>query len=121
MKPSAILSELEREPVVYFGCTWSEIGNTLRKGLVIGLISASIAGVSASLILTVSISLVIGMIVMLLATVAYTRLMLRRIASLRAGKPLFYERHVATHKSKKFIRPAPQYQRERNHAAKTKK
>lgn len=121
MKPSAILSELEREPVVYFGCTWTEIGNSLRKGIVVGLIAAILAGIVASIFMSISLSLVLSMVAMLATTTLYTRTRLRRIAGLRAGKPLFYERHVQTSKSARFIRPARRYQRERNQDATKKK
>ena len=44
----------------------------------------------------------------------YVRRRLYRIASLRAGRPLFYELHAMIYQSSRFIQPATRYQRERN-------
>lgn len=48
MKPGAILSELEWEPVVFWGCTRSEIFSALRRGMVIGALAASLLTVIAA-------------------------------------------------------------------------
>jgi len=54
------------------------------------------------------------MLSMMGTTYLLTRGRLRRIASLRAGRPLFYELHAPIYKRPQFIQPAVRYQRERN-------
>ena len=107
MKPGSILSEMEREPVIFFGCTWSEVTSALRQGLAVGALVAALAAIPAVI--------AIAMFTMMAVTFFATRRQLRKIAELRAGRPLFYERHAQTHtNSNIFIQPARRYQRERN-------
>ena len=114
MKPGAILSELEREPVVFWGCTRSEIFSALRRGMVIGALAASLLTVIAATFLRGSTLVPIWMLSMMGITYLLTRSRLYRIASLRAGRPLFYELHALIYKRPQFIQPAARYQRERN-------
>ena len=114
MKPGAILSELEREPVIFWGCTRSEIFSALRRGMMIGVVTASLLTVTAAAFLRSSTLVPIWMLSMMGTTYLLTRGRLRRIASLRAGRPLFYELHALIYKKPQFIQPATRYQRERN-------
>ena len=114
MKPGAILSELEREPVIFWGCTRSEIFSALRRGMMIGVLTASLLTVTAAAFLRSSTLVPIWMLSMMGTTYLLTRSRLRRIASLRAGRPLFYELHALIYKRPQFIQPAARYQRERN-------
>lgn len=114
MKPGAILSELEREPVIFWGCTRSEIFSALRRGMMIGVVTASLLTVIAATFLRFSTLIPIWMLSMMGTTYILTRSRLRRIASLRAGRPLFYELHALIYKRPQFIQPAVRYQRERN-------
>lgn len=114
MKPGAILSELEREPVIFWGCTRSEIFSALRRGMMIGVVTASLLTVTAAAFLRSSTLVPIWMLSMMGTTYLLTRGRLRRIASLRAGRPLFYELHALIYKRPQFIQPAARYQRERN-------
>ena len=114
MKPGAILSELEREPVIFWGCTRSEIFSALRRGMMIGVLTASLLTVTAAAFLRSSTLVPIWMLSMMGTTYLLTRGRLRRIASLRAGRPLFYELHALIYKRPQFIQPAVRYQRERN-------
>lgn len=114
MKPGAILSELEREPVVFWGCTRSEIFSALRRGMVIGALAASLLTAIAAAFLRGSTLVPIWMLSMMGITYLLTRSRLYRIASLRAGRPLFYELHALIYKRSQFIQPAARYQRERN-------
>ena len=114
MKPGAILSELEREPVIFWGCTRSEIFSALRRGMMIGVVTASLLTVTAAAFLRSSTLVPIWMLSMMGTTYLLTRGRLRRIASLRAGRPLFYELHALIYRRPPFIQPAARYQRERN-------
>lgn len=115
-KPASTLTELESEPVTYFGCTWSEIMRAIRESLIIG------AGFALLLITVISITIsskfallfAVFMFVITLTTLLLTRFKLASIANLRAGKPLFYERHSLTARSAHFHQPQKRYQRERN-------
>lgn len=114
MKPGAILSELEREPVVFWGCTRSEIFSALRRGMVIGALAASLLTAIAAAFLRGSTLVPIWMLSMMGITWLLTRSRLYRIASLRAGRPLFYEQHALTYKKPPFVQPAARYQLKRN-------
>ena len=104
MKPGAILSELEREPVIFWGCTRSEIFSALRRGLLVAVVTASLLTVTAAAFLRGSTLVPIWMLSMMGITYLLTRGRLRRIASLRAGRPLFYELHA--HLQETTIYPA---------------
>lgn len=114
MKPGAILSELEREPVVFWGCTRSEIFSALRRGMLVGVVVASLLTAIAATFVCASVLVPLWMVSMLLTTYLLTRSRLYRIASLRAGRPLFYELHALTYKKPPFVQPVERYQRERN-------
>lgn len=114
MKPGAILSELEREPVIFWGCTRSEIFSALRRGLLVGVLAATLLTAIAATFLRGSTLIPLWMVSMLGVTYLLTRARLRRIASLRAGRPLFYELHALIYRQPQFIQPAARYQRERN-------
>lgn len=115
MKPGSILSEMEREPVIFFGCTWSEVTSALRQGLAVGALVAALAAIGAATLLRIPAVIAIAMFTMMAVTFFATRRQLRKIAELRAGRPLFYERHAHTHRNpNSFIQPARRYQRERN-------
>lgn len=115
MKPGSILSEMEREPVIFFGCTWSEVTSALRQGLAVGALVAALAAISAATLFRIPAVIAIAMFTMMAVTFLATQRHLRKIAELRAGRPLFYERHAHTHRNpNSFIQPARRYQRERN-------
>lgn len=114
MKPGAILSELEREPVVFWGCTRTETYSALRRGLLVGVAVASLFTVIAASFLRGSVLVPLWMVSMLLTTYLLARSRLYRIASLRAGRPLFYELHALTYKKPPFVQPAARYQLKRN-------
>lgn len=119
-KPSQLLTELEREPIVYFGCTWTEISRALYRSTIISLLTAiALAAVIWSLGLLFQIVFAISAATMFIMILLLTRGSLRGIAKHRVGKPLFYEKHIGTYRSNRFIQPQHiQYQRERNHASK---
>ena len=115
MKPGSILSEMEREPVIFFGCTWSEVTSALRQGLAVGALVAALVAIGATTLFRIPAVIAIAMFTMMAVTFLATRRHLRKIAKLRAGRPLFYERHAHTHRNpNSFIQPARRYQRERN-------
>ena len=94
MKPAAILSELEREPIIFWGCTKTEIFRALRKGLLIGAVTATVVTVAGAILLRPSTLVALWMLSMMGTAYVYVRRRLYRIASLRAGRPLFYELHA---------------------------
>ena len=114
MKPAAILSELEREPIIFWGCTKTEIFRALRKGLLIGAVTATVVTVAGAILLRPSTLVALWMLSMMGTAYVYVRRRLYRIASLRAGRPLFYELHAMIYQSSRFVQPATRYQRERN-------
>ena len=110
MKPAAILSELEREPIIFWGCTKTEIFRALRKGLLIGAATATVVTVAGAILLRPSTLVALWMLSMMGTAYVYVRRRLYRIASLRAGRPLFYELHAMIYQSSRFIQPATRYQ-----------
>lgn len=112
MKPGSILSEMEREPIIFFGCTWSEVTSALRQGLAVGALVAALVAIGAATLLRIPAMIAIAMFTMMAVTFLATRRHLRKIAELRAGRPLFYERHAHTHRNpNSFIQPARRYSR----------
>ena len=115
MKPNAILSQLEREPVVFLGGYHTPILCAVRKGLLLGAVTATSLTVTGALFLRPPVLIPLWMLSFLLAALVYTRRRLYRIASQRTGKPLFHEQHMLTHKSARwFIQPNARYQLKRN-------
>ena len=110
MKPDLTLGELEREAIVYFGCTWSEIKTCIWRGAgvaipaTIGLMALGPAPV---------LMLVPGLLLWVGTAYGFTQYIHRH----RAGKPLFYEMHRTRVKAvgAPFIRPGQIYQVERHH------
>lgn len=110
-KPSQTLSRLEEEPETgFFGVTYSELTRALKKALL------------CTAVLAPMISIVIrweaATIIAMLIAVGVFMYLVKKSSKLRADKPLFYNRHISTYKTSKFIQPAKYYQRERNHVSK---
>lgn len=103
--PNLPLNQLEREPIVHFGCTYSEI---IRCG-VSGIFKGFFPGLLASFI-HISLGILLGFILWLVMT----SLIMKKLARTRADKPIFYENHLVTKKRGGFIKPGISYQRERN-------
>ncbi len=108
--PDTVLSELEREPVVYWGCTWSEIMRAILKGLSISFMVTVVL-----IIVPTPISKLLLIIPFIGIWIIITRKTLKKISKLRVGKPLFYERHVSlVKKTGVYIDPDRLKQCERN-------
>ena len=109
MKPDLTLSQLERgEPIVHFGCTWSEIKTCVWRGAAVAL-PLTVAAMTLTSIPVIILLPGLGLWVGL--AYGFTRL----IHAQRAGKPLFYEKHrkkVRGFRSP-FIRPGVIYQAQR--------
>ena len=109
--PDTVLSAIEREPIVYWGCTWSEIVKATTRGVTISL---------PCTLLIILIPLPVSKIIVVLPFIGIwafvTRGTLRKISKLRTGKPLFYEKHVTMVRrpNNKFINPTDLKQCERN-------
>lgn len=109
MKPELTLTQLEREPLVHFGCTWSEIKTCVWRGGAMALpITAglmALAPVPPLLLLAPGLLLWLGL--------AYG--CTQHIHRHRAGKPLYYERHrrQAGAARAPFIRAGGVYQTQR--------
>jgi hypothetical protein len=111
MKPDHTLSQLEREPIVYFGCTWSEIKTCLWRGGAL----AALATLACMLFLPLPVFwLVPGLLLWWGLAYGFTQ----RIHAQRVGKPLYYERHrrAVRARSAPFIPAGRIYQAERNDA-----
>ncbi|MCB1810679.1 MAG: DUF3487 family protein [Candidatus Competibacteraceae bacterium] len=107
MKPELTLTELEREPIVYFGCTWSEIKGCIRRAalMVLPLMLALMALAPGALVL--------WFIPGLLGWLGLSYLLTQHIRKYRAGKPLYFERHRRHARRPLFIRPQAIYSLER--------
>lgn len=122
-KPQQLLTELEREPIVYLGCTWTEIISQLYKSAGVSLLIAiCLSATFGFLGFQFPTIFAVFMMAFLILTLVITRAVLKRIAKNRIGKPLFYEKHINTYRSKQFIQPKYiKFQRERNYAAQKQK
>lgn len=110
MKPDLTLSELEREAMVYFGCTWSEIKTCIWRGAAVALpVTLGLMALGPMPVLM----LVPGLLLWMGAAYGCTQHIHRH----RAGKPLFHERHRTRVKAvgAPFIRAGGLYQVERHH------
>jgi len=109
MKPDHTLSQLEREPIVYWGCTWSEIKKCLWRGGAF----AALATLAGMLFLPLPVFwLVPGLLLWWGLAYAMTQM----IRAQRVGKPLHYERHCQTVRAygAPFLSAGRIYQVERN-------
>jgi len=102
MKPDQTLDQLDREPLVYFGCTWTEIKAALYQSGA----AAVVALIGLTLWLRSPVVLAIGLVGWL--ALAYA--LLRRIHHHRAGKPLYFERHRKIAQGPALIKPGRRYQ-----------
>lgn len=111
MKPELALSDLEREPIVHFGCTWTELKRCLYR-------SAALAGpatLGAMVLLPSPAWVAPGLVGWLGLAYALTR----HIHKHRAGKPLYYERHRKAVKAlgAPFVKAGLIYQSQRTRQA----
>lgn len=104
--PNTTLNQLERDPVVHFGCTYSEIQRSGVMSFIKGFIPVFIAGC----FINVSLSILAGFILWLVLC----SVTMKKIARTRADKPLFYDIHLLRKKAGRFIKPNIVYQTERN-------
>lgn len=108
--PEIVLTDLEREPIVYFGCTWSEIVNAITRGFLVALPITIVLA-----IFPLPFSRVIAVVPFFGIWLWVTNSTMKKLRTLRAGKPLFYERHIRMVKVKNpFIDPSTMKQTERN-------
>ena len=102
MKPGQTLHQLDREPLVYFGCTWTEIKAALYQSGAVALLAL------IGLVLLWRSPGVVGLVLVGWLALAYG--LLRRIHRFRAGKPLYFERHRKIARGPAFIQPGRCYQ-----------
>lgn len=107
MKPDLTLSDLEREPIVHFGCTWTELKLCLGRSAALTVP----ATVGAMALLPSPAWVAPGLVGWLGLAYALTR----HIHKHRAGKPLYYERHRKAVKAPgaPFVKPGQIYQSQR--------
>lgn len=108
-KPAKTLSQLEEEPQTgFFGLTYTEVNLVFRKCLLVIVL--------ATLVLMVFIRWEIAAIVSIFTGCGYGWMIIVKMSSRRAGKPLFYHVHIRTWRSRRFIQPGSivRFQRERN-------
>lgn len=98
MKPTLALTHLNRrEPIVYFGCTWTEIKTGVWRGAAVALpVTAALMAALSPPVLMIVPGLCLWLVV--------TRMFLNHIHRNRAGRPLFYERHRKGVRHPAFIR-----------------
>lgn len=102
MKPNQTLHQLDQEPLVYFGCTWTEIKAALHQSGAVALLAL------IGLVLLLRSPGVLGLVLVGWLALAY--FLLRRIHRFRAGKPLYFERHRKIARGPAFIQPGRPYQ-----------
>ena len=102
MKPNQTLHQLDREPLVYFDCTWTEIKATLHQSGAATLLA------SIGLVLLLRSPAVVGLALVGWLALAY--FLLHRIHRFRAGKPLYFERHRKIARGPALIKPGRLYQ-----------
>lgn len=113
-KPESTLTQLEDEPeTALFGCTYTEITISLRKALIVVVVAALVIAT----IIRWEVSTVLGMFI----GGAYFYYLVKNYGKNRSDKPLYYHKHLSSHKTNLFIKPAPFYQRERNDKSLIKK
>lgn len=113
-KPAKTLTQLEEEPqTAFYSATHSEIVSTLRStmfwAVVLGIVLVLIPGLPW----------IVGVLVALFMSIPIFIWKIKKISKSRAGKPLYYHRHLRTAKDglftqSLFIKPRSFYQRERN-------
>ncbi len=113
MKPEATLTYLEREPLVYFGCTWSEIKKAVLTALLISVL-VQVVLFSAPLPFGKMLTIIPSVVLWLFLSSMF----MRRIRAMRTGKPLYYDRHLRLVKNtRNYIQPDDLVQVERNRTA----
>lgn len=112
--PRVGLHLITRDPLVRWGCSYSEIMKGLGRGFLFSLLPV----VLIVILLPASGMFKFGVAfaVSFLSTIAIARFICFKIAQTRADKPPFYDKHLLKDKSGAFIRPNTKYQRERNNA-----
>ena len=88
MNPDDILNLLEREPIVYFGCTWSEIMSAAVSSFI-----KAFLGTLVLLILPLPFNKILLILVLVLVWLFLTSRSMSNLRKLRDGKPLHYEKH----------------------------
>ena len=102
-RPDFTLTQLEDEPLNgFFGCTQTEMVGALRRAIFIWL--------GSSVLLVPFIFWAFAAIGGIPIAIFIFMRQIRRMSALREGKPLYYHRHVATYRSRRFIQPEPRYQ-----------
>ncbi len=101
MKPNQTLHQLDQEPLVYFGCTWTEIKAALYQS------GAAAVLALIGLVLLLRSPAVVGLALVGWLAGAYG--LLRRIHRFRAGKPLYFERHRKIAHGPAVIQPGRRY------------
>ena len=102
MAPGQTLNQLDREPLVYFGCTWTEIKTALHQSGAAALLAL------IGLVMLLRSPGVLGLVLVGWLALAY--FLLRRIHRFRAGKPLYFERHRKIARGPALIKPGRRYQ-----------
>lgn len=115
MKPEVTLTQLEEEPEIgLFSLTFTELKAILTQSFVVAVIAA----IGISFFMRWTNAAIAGMVVAGL----FGWLRVKATSSNRADKPLYYHRHLKTHKNTKlFIQPAKYYQIERSSHGLSKK
>lgn len=101
--PTLILDQLERDPIVFWGCSNAEIMRCARQSFA----AAVIIGV-----LGLFIHWVVAVILAFVLWIGYSYYLMMALSGKRADKPLFYEVHAS--KLNVFIKHNVRYQLFRN-------
>ncbi len=105
------LNHLERDPVVFWGCTFREIKNA---GLRSVLFSFPIGMGVGLMPIPYGLNFGVGIVCFFLSFYYFFKKLTSGLAKLRSDKPLYYDLHFGKAKTGVFIKSHTRWQRERN-------
>lgn len=110
--PTAGLHLLARDPIVRWGCSYSEIIGSVTKGAMFSLVPVFL--ILVGLPLSGMFKFGLSFIMFFVVTLGTARYLCHKISKSRSDKPLFYDKHTKDSKTGAFAKANTNYQRERN-------
>lgn len=110
--PTEGLNMLYRDPIVRWGCSYSEIMRSVTRGALASLVLVFI--IMIALPLSGMIKFGVALVIFIISTLGIARFLCFKIARSRSNKPPHYDKHTMFIKRGVFAKPGQNYQRERN-------
>lgn len=101
--PKQILGHLERDPIVFWGCSNAEIMRSTRQSFLAAIVVLGLG---------LFIHWVVAVVAAFMVWIGYSYYLMMALSGKRADKPLFYEVHLA--KKHVFTKANTRYQLYRN-------